>query len=146
MPLETNPMPIHSFTNEDSGETLDIYVPASAPTAEHQTQTRDGKVYKRVYAVPLAATNMATRMGSASQEDFKRLTTDKKNMKVGDAWEISAEMAAKRKERDGVDFVREQEYKRHEAEYGEKHPEVVRAEKVAKANAGLKDWGIKINL
>ncbi len=140
-------MPIHDFIHEESSETLTVYVAASAPAAEHQQQTRDGKVYKRIYSVPLMATNMGTRHGDATEADFRRATTDKKGLKMGDMQEISAEMSAKRAQRNGLDPVQEAYYERYAQENGgEKHTNVVKREKLAKANAKLGEWGIKVNI
>lgn len=138
-------MPIHDFIADD-GETISVYVPASAPTSEHSRQTRDGKVYKRVYSVPLAATNMATRLGDATQADFSRATTGKRGMKLGDMWEISAEAADRRKERQGHDPIKEKWYDDYEKKMGEKHADIVRRERLAKAQSKLAEFGVKIRL
>jgi hypothetical protein len=137
-------MPVHDYTSED-GETISVYVAASAPTTDHQTQTRDGKVYKRVYSAPLAAAN--TSFGDCTAEDFARKTAaEKRGLKVGDAWEISAEMSDRRRQRDGIDLVKERYYEAYEKEHGEKHADVTRRERIERANAKLADMGIKINL
>lgn len=138
-------MPVHSFTHEATGETIDVYVAASAPTSEHQQQIRDGKTYRRVYSAPLAATDMG--LGDCTQQDFRRKTGDsKRGLKVGDAWEISAEMSERRAQKEGRDPVREAFYQRHEQQNGKKHPDVVRREKLERANARLDKLGIRISL
>jgi hypothetical protein len=138
-------MPVHQFTHDPTGETIEVYVAATAPTSEHQRQTKDGKVYKRVYAMPLTATNMATRIGDGTRDDFRKCVDGKKGLKLGDTWEISAEMSAKRAERNnGLDPVKEEGYAKWLKETGKKHPDVVAREKAAKANAKLAEWGIKV--
>lgn len=137
-------MPIHSFVHEASGETIDVYVPASAPAPEHQLQVRDGREYRRVYAAPLAAKD--TQYGDASLKDFSRKTSDKSGLKVGDMWEISREMSDRRRQRDGVDVVRERYYEKYEQEYGEKHADVVQRDRLERANRTLNEYGIRVNL
>lgn len=139
-------MPVHTFEDRATGATVDVYVSANAPTAEHQTQVLNGVTYKRVYAVPLAAVDMGTRLGDASAHDFERITaTTKRGLKVGDAWEISAEMSAKRAQRDGKDAVRERWYAEYEKRTKDKHPDVKQREALARANAQLAEMGMSIN-
>lgn len=136
-------MPIHQFYHEESGDTIDVYVPASAPTEQHSQQTHEGKVYRRVYAAPLAARDIGYGDGTAA--DFRRKTSgEKRGLKVGDLWEISAEMSERRKQQQGVDVVKEQHYATYEKEYGEKHPDVMRRERAQRTNERLKEWGIKV--
>lgn len=137
-------MPVHDFTDEASGETIAVYVPANASPLEHQQQERDGKVFKRVYSAPRPARDMG--YGDSTAEDFARKTaSDKRGLKVGDLWEISAEMSARRAQRDGVDLVKEQYYETYEKENGEKHADVARRERLERANAKLAEMGIKVN-
>lgn len=137
-------MATHQFIHEESGEIIEVRVPTDAPIVQHQRQEIDGKVYKRVYSAPLAAKD--TRFGDCSATDFRRKTTDKAGLKVGDMWEISAEMSERRKQRQGHDPVLEQHYANHEKEYGEKHPDVVKRERQERLNERMKEWGIKVNL
>lgn len=140
-------MPIHQYEHPETGKTIDVYVPANASTTEHSLQIVEGQVYKRVYSAPLVAQNLGTRHGDATAADFQRCTGGKRGFKLGDAWEVSAEMSAKRADRNGgLDPVAEDRYARHEKETGEKHEDVVRREKLSKANSKLAEWGIKINL
>lgn len=137
-------MPVFEFTHDPTGETISVLVPITAPDTERHQQVKDGKVYKRVYAAPLAAVDLATRHGDATREDFRRVTTGKRHLKVGDMWEISAEMSEERRQRIGIDPVKEESYRRHEQEFGEKHPDVIRRERAEKANRELAEWGIRI--
>lgn len=135
-------MPVHSFTDETSGATIDVYVSANAPATEHQTQVLNGVTYKRIYAAPL--TSRDTSFGDCDRGDFARKVDGKRGLKLGDSWEISAEMSERRAQRDGVDPVREQFYSNYAKENGERHPDVVRRERLDRANAKLGEWGIKL--
>ncbi len=136
-------MPVHDFVAED-GEAVSVYVAISAPAKEHQQQKIGGKLFRRVYGVPLMAKDV--KRGDATEEDFLRVTTGKQNMTVGEMHKISAEMSAARADRHGGnDPVKEQYYRQHERERGEKHPEVVRREAKQRANERLAELGMKIN-
>ena len=138
-------MPIHSFIYEETGETIDVYVPINSAPSEHQFQITDGKTYKRIYSAPLAATN--TRINEASKEDFARLTTDKKGLKVGQMWEMAAEMSQHRSDKNGgVDEVKESFYNNYKKEMGKPHPDADKRERIARANEQLKAMGVKIEL
>jgi hypothetical protein len=137
-------MPIHEFYNESNGRKIEIYVPVNAPSEDHQFQIVEGQTYKRVYSAPLASVD--STMKDATKEDFRRLTTNKKGLTVGQMWEMSAEMSEHRAHKNGgVDNVKESFYKNYEKEVGKLHPEVERKKKLEAANAHLKSMGIKID-
>ncbi len=139
-------MPIHDFS-DPAGVIISVYVPINAPALAHREQRQGGKLYKRVYAAPLAAHDMGTRKSDATAEDFRRVTTEKKNLTVGQMQEISKEMSAHRADRNGgVDEVHERFYRDHERKNGVKHDDVVRREKAAESNARLAEWGIKVKV
>lgn len=138
-------MPVHDFISDD-GETISVYVSISAAPEAHRVQEQNGKTYKRVYSAPLAATDLSTLQGDGTKDDFYRVTTGKRGMKVGDLWEISQSMSERRKDKQGFDPVREEHYKKHERETGEKHPDVIRQEKAQKLNERMKEMGIKVKI
>ncbi len=134
-------MPVFDFTHEPSGETISHHVPLNAPDKERHEQVRDGKVYKRVYAAPLAARD--TKAGDATAADFKR-TTEGKNVKVGDLWKISAEMAHERQQRQGRDEVTEKHHAQYLKETGKPHPDVQKREAKKASDALYKQLGIRV--
>lgn len=123
-------MPVHTFQHEASGETIDVYVPASAPTAEHSTQIKDGKVYKRVYSVPRAAID--TKISEGSREDFHRLT-NKAGITNGEMFDLAKELSEHRASKAGRDNVKESFYRKYEKEFGEKHAEEKRRDTLEQA-------------
>ena len=137
-------MPAYDFENPETGEVVSAYIPLTAPDADRQFQVIDGKTYKRVYAAPLASIDAATRQGDGTKSDFRRVTTGKRGMKVGDLWEISQSMSDTRKSRQGFDPVHEEYYKKYEKETGERHSDLVKKEKADKLNARLADMGIRV--
>ena len=138
-------MPIHQFVHEATGQTVDVFVSINADQKDHQIQVVDGKEFKRVYAAPLAAVD--SRPGDATKEDFTRLTTNKKGLTVGQMWEMSAEMSHHRAAKNGGhDQVKESFYKNYEKEFGKPHPEADKRQRLAAANARLKEMGIRVDL
>jgi hypothetical protein len=131
-------MPSYDFASTD-GDIISVYVPLDAAPSERQIQTVDGKLYKRVWSAPAAAHD--TRPGSASKEDFNRITQSK-NLKVSDMWEISKEMSQARADKNGGhDPVRERYYERYAKDIGKPHKDVIKRETRAKL---LKECGIRI--
>ena len=139
-------MPVYDFQHARSGEIISVYVSAKAPAIERKQQKRGRKVFKRVWTAPLAAQNMGVKLGDGTKEDFSRVTTGKKGIKVGDLWEVSKEMSEKRAQRHGKDPVQEAQYAQYEKETGEKHPDAVKRDRIAAANAKLADMGIHVNM
>jgi hypothetical protein len=138
-------MPVHEFVHEATGQTVEVYVPINADQKDHQVQVVDGKEFKRIYAAPLASID--TRPGDATKEDFTRLTTNKKGLTVGQMWEMSAEMSEHRAAKaGGRDEVKESFYKNYKKEFGKPHPDDQRRERMAAANAKLKEMGIRVEV
>jgi hypothetical protein len=136
--------PVHDFYNETTGETVEVYVPISAEATQHQVQVVDGKKYKRVYTAPLAAVNSIK--GAGTKEDFTRVTTNKKGLKVGDMWEISAEMSDRRASKmGGTDAVKEKFYDDFKKQNGVPHLEAQRQERLKRANERLKTMGVSVS-
>lgn len=133
-------MPIHQFIHEESGETIDEYVPASAPAEQHSRQIRDGKVFKRVYAAPMSAID--SRIEEGSKEEFARIT-NKKGIKTKDMWELSEEMSKRRAEKNGVDPVKQKFYREFEKEHGVKHTGELQEEKRRRAKLIAEQFGFE---
>lgn len=124
-------MPVLDFQDPSTGKTISVLVPLTAPDKDrHEQIGDDGKVYKRVYSAPLAARD--TRSTEASKDEFRRIT-DKNGIKLGEMYELAAEMSARRAERNGVDEVKEQYYRNYERENGVKCVAEEKEEKARKA-------------
>jgi len=103
--------------------------------------TVDGVKWKRLASKPQASID--TRVDCYSAKDYLK-ATGKSGDTVGALWDRSKEMSLKRKDKDGVDTVRQTFYDRYsKRRKGAKHPEQ-RREEAAKglATKGIKiDWG-----
>lgn len=135
-------MPVFDFIHEATGETISVLVRHTEPDIARHEQVVGDKIYKRVYAAPLAASN--SRPNDGTQQDFDRLVTDKK-MTVGDAWKVSAELSERRAaQHGGVDPVKEQFYKDYKKKTGGEHADVKKRKAVAQTQKILDDLGIKL--
>ena len=90
---------------------------------EHKYEA-NGKVWDRQFTVPKA--NIDSRIDPNSQSDFVS-KTENKNGTMGDLWDRSAELSAKRAEKNnGVDPVKEKHYKKYsEKRNGIPHPDKI---------------------
>lgn len=134
-------MPTYTFVSPD-GSTIDKHLNMQQPPEAYREQVIEGRVYKRVYEVPQMAINTAP---GTSSGDFHRKTAGK-NMTIGAMQDLSKEMSHERAAKDGVDIVREKHYQTYEKNVGAKHKDVVKREKLAKADASLKRFGVKVDL
>ncbi len=136
-------MPVYDFHNEESGKTISVLVPLHASDKERaQQRGGDGKIYRRVFAAPLAAKD--TRMNDGTLADFRRTTSDK-NLKVGEMWQISKEASEKRKQMSGgEDPVQEKFYQDYEKTTHGKHADVKKRETEAATRKVMDAFGIKV--
>ena len=139
--LSNPPMPVLDFQHEESGEIISVLVPLAAPDKDRHVQEQDGKVYKRVYAAPLAAHD--TKAKDGTYEDFTRVVANKK-MSVGEAWKISKEMSEYREHKQGTDPVKESFYKEYAKNMGSEHPDVTKRKRLAEKEKLYKEMGLKI--
>lgn len=135
-------MPVYDFHHAETNHTISVLVPLTATDKERAQQVQDGKVYKRVYAAPLAAKDLNPKDGTLS--DYRR-TTGEKNLTVGEAWEASREMSERRAaQHGGKDPVKEQFYRDYEKTNHGKHPDVKKREAQEANREKMKQWGIKV--
>lgn len=142
-------MPCFDFIHEKSGHVISVLVTLSEPIKSFHEQivtneeTGEIRVYKRVYAAPLAAKDTKRKQGS--KDDYKRVTGDKK-LTVGEMWEISKEMSQERADKNGgTDPVNEQFYKDYEKKMGGKHIDVKKREAMEKAKKVFEANGIRVD-
>ena len=97
----------------------------------------NGNKFKRIWNNPQMSVDTVSDPYSA--KDFAKITN--KPGRLGELWDRSAEMSAKRKDKDGVDFLKEKAYEKYEKKHKATHPEK-RKEMVEKK---LDDMGVKIS-
>lgn len=135
-------MPIYLFENTTTQEVHEVVY--------HMNETKDYRgpdgnskpgIWRRVWVNPQASFD--TKCDPFSAKDFAKATN--KGGVVGDMWERSAEMSAKREEKAGKDPIKEGFYQRFSAKRrGKQHPQQRReesVEKLKKVGITVKDWG-----
>ncbi len=134
-------MPLLPFEHPDTGEVKEFYIPINEPDKHAFARQVDeaGVIWKRVFEVPNLATN--TKIDPFSQKDFVQKTNDKKG-NMGNVFDLSAEMSAKRAEiTGGKDPVKQKFYE----DWAKKRPGQVHPEKKKEdTNEKLKPFGIQV--
>lgn len=93
-------MPQYLYRNPKTGETKEVTQRMSEP----HIYTEKGVEWERVFFAPRAAVD--TQIDPRSSRDFAAKTANKKGS-VGDLFDRSKEMSLKRKDKDGVDTVKQ---------------------------------------
>lgn len=93
-------MPEYQFSNPKKPSEVVTIFQSMNETHEY---IKNGVKWDRVWSVPQMAVN--TVYDPYSSADFIKKTSN--GGTVGDLFDLSAEMSAKRKEKDGVDFIEE---------------------------------------
>lgn len=135
-------MPIYSFEHTETGEVHEVvYHMKDLKDYAGPQGDQPGK-WRRVWGSPLAAEN-SRPVDPYSARDFARVTN--KAGKVGDLWERSAELSAKRADKDGRDPLKETFYKDYACKHpGKSHPAQIRekqTEALKKVGITVQDWG-----
>lgn len=120
-------MPIYLFENTKTGETHEVVYHMDEPKDYRGPNGKAAAgVWRRVWIKPQMAVD-AMPIDPYSAKDYIK-ATNKKGV-IGDLWDRSAELSAKRTEKEGVDPVKETFYKRYSAKRkGAKHPQQKREE------------------
>lgn len=130
-------MPIYLYANPKTKEVVEI---VQHMNESHEYQ-KDGIKYKRVWTKPRMSVD-AIAVDCYSAKDFARITN--KPGTVGELHDRSAEMSARRADKDGVDHIREKHFDQYEKTHkGQVHPERKRergAKKLKEAGISV-DWG-----
>jgi predicted nucleic acid-binding Zn ribbon protein len=111
-------MPLYLFKNVATGEVREIL------QGMNDTHVYDGKdgsevgLWVRTFTVPRASID--TKADPFSESDFKKVT-DKGGVKVGDLFDLSAELSEKRADIAGIDPVKEKFRKDYKAKTGKEN-------------------------
>lgn len=135
-------MPYYDFENVDTGKVDSVFY--------HMSETKDyagpkgdqpGK-WRRVWSNPQAAFD-SRPVDPHSARDFSRVTNKKGT--VGELWDRSAEMSAKRADKEGVDPIKSSFYKDYARKHpGKSHPAQIREKQtdaLKKVGITVHDWG-----
>lgn len=112
-------MPIYSYKNETTGETKEVYQTMS----EEHSYSENGVKWKRVYLSPQARVTSFSNIDPNSYESFNNWLNSGSKGNVGDLWDASKELSAKRETERGKDVIKEKALKQYSAERnGTTHP------------------------
>lgn len=132
-------MPLYPFVNTKTGQTEDVLLGMNDPKVYLGPDgTDDPTLWKRVYTLPQASFD--TKVDPHSAKDFVKVTN--KRGVVGDLFDRSAELSAKRAEKEGTDPIKSKFYKRFSKKHGGKQHPQQRKEEVQKKLEGI---GIKVD-
>jgi hypothetical protein len=110
-------MPIYLYRNPNNGEVKEVFQSAF----DEHTYEENGVKFTREFTIPYTASN--TKTDPFDSQSFKS-KFDGKNVKVGDMWDDSAEMSDRRKQKMGIDPVKEKFFDKYkEKRKGIKHPD-----------------------
>ena len=129
--FSVNPyMPLYRFSNpSNSAEFIDIVFHMN----DIKEYFRNGIKWNREYFIPLTAVDC--KVDPYSSKDFIRATNKKGT--IGDLWARSGELGEKRKDKDGIDFIKQNTIKDYEKKVGKLHANTVKEnarKKLAKMN------------
>jgi hypothetical protein len=141
-------MPEYVFQST-SGKTQDLYYKISEAPKVGETIMIEGKPWTRIFTVPQA--RIAVTIDPFSKADFVK-KIDGKNDTLGDTWDRSEEMSQKRRDKEGIDPVREKHFDDFAKQRrGKQHPARLREQAKKKADEtnqskALRDLGISISV
>ena len=106
-------MPIYLYSHPETGEIKEVF---QGMNDVHQYEEENVK-FKRVFTVPQASID--TQVDPFSSKDFKEKICGKKGT-IGELWDASAEMSAKRADKEGRDVIKEKALADYSKERGGK--------------------------
>lgn len=115
-------MPVYIYENPTTGERKEIV----QSMLEKHVYSENGTEWRRVWDIPKANTYSVNSMDPWSNAAFIEKTRHSKGS-VGDLWDMSAELSARRaKSRGGVDPIKQQAIKDYKKKCGGKdHPQAI---------------------
>ena len=126
-------MPCYLYKSPKTGEIKEVY---QSMREEHVYTDEYGIKWDRVFIVPQMSFD--TKVDPHSESDFVKVTN--KNGTLGDLWDRSAELSAKRADKNGgIDPVKEKYFQNYQKTHqGQKHIDQIKQE----TNQKLKDAGL----
>jgi hypothetical protein len=125
-------MSIYSYQNTDTKEIVDVF---QGMNDEHIYLGENGKEknWVRLFCLPnLATEGLQSSIDPNSKNDFKRYTSQRQG-KIGEVMDLSAELSERRKEKYGIDPVKQKFYDDYsKIRHGKKHPQEAKENKISK--------------
>ena len=116
-------MAIYLFENPNNKEEI---VEIVQSIHEKHEYIKDGIKWNRIFTVPNASID--SQLNPDNPQDFVKYTSSRKGT-IGDLMDLSAELSNKRKDKKGIDPVKEKYYDKYAKDRkGTKHPDVRKRE------------------
>ena len=110
-------MPQYLYQHPETKEVIEVF---QHMTEEH-ILVRDGVTYERIFVNPCMSIDSIIKDPFSCQE-FKDKTRNKKNMTLGQAFDISQELSEKREKKAGKDPIKDKVISEYERKTKKKHP------------------------
>lgn len=111
-------MPQYLFSHPTTREVIEI---TQSMNDKHEYTDSSGVMWQRIFTVPKASID--TKIDCDSATEFSR-KTNKKNIKLGDMWDLSGELSNQRIKRHGHDRIKEETIKTYSKKCkGKQHPQ-----------------------
>lgn len=149
MEVRPKDMPIYLFEHIDTKEIQEVFFGMKEDKTFNGLDGKETDKWKRILTCPNA--HVATTIDPWSKADFIKKTRDK-HESWGSMWDRSAELSAKRAERDGTDKVKETYLDGYEKRskgvvHSERQKQKAReTAKAANEDKGMRELGIKVKV
>jgi hypothetical protein len=110
-------MPLYLYQNPKTQKIVEVI---QSCKEKHEYFDSDGVKYERVWTVPNASID--TRYDENSSNDFLDKVKNKRGGTVGDLWDKSAELSAKREKSRGFDPVKQAALDKYKKRTKKEHP------------------------
>src|SRR5438045_1433967 len=115
-------MPIYIYKHPKREKYVEI---VQGMKDKHEYTDEKGVKWSRVFVNPQACVD--SRIDPFSYRDFVNKTDNKKNLKIGDLWDMASEASEKREQKLGIDPLKDKAIKDYEKKcHGKKHHHTVK--------------------
>ena len=137
-------MPVYPFINSESKEVRHIYIPITGQVTVYNGENGlETGVWKRDYSdYSTVNFGMQTRIDPYSNKSF--ISATEKNMTMGEMMDLSQEMSDKRKDKEGIDPVKQKYRKDYERRNGVKSLDEIQEAKKKKVKDSMDKLGFSI--
>lgn len=139
---------IYPFVSLDEKETIDLHYPIKEAPSIGSIVVHEGREWRRVFAIP-SPTYDSTIIDPNSALAFEK-SNDGKRYTLGDVWDKSAEMSARRASKYGSDPVKQAYYDNYaKSRKGARHPNELKerqAKQSQEASNNLRRLGRELGL
>lgn len=116
-------MPFVDFENIDTHEVIEIWFQPNEERVYNGPNGDEVGKWKKLMGNPYMAVSSSTRISATNPKSFHAAMENKKGLTMGQMWEQSAELSAKRAGVSGQDEVKQKYYDSYKQKTGKEHPQ-----------------------